>query len=468
MGCSCILIMLFYLKHEVRRAGVERRVFSGGSAKRPEVIFLTEGGVMSKERIKFLHRAMLFVGLAICLFPRVVRAEHGVAGTLTANPRTPCIGGSVRVLGAGDWRAIPERCFYRFLFDNTGVAMQGPDVGITEQPDRTFPIPTTAQPGEHKITVELLRESDTSVHARKSITITVVEVKCSGFTVCSSLDSGFDRTTDPPWLSVAVGQTTKVATATITPGDKAGNVFFKSTVPGTATVSPRQGQLSLTFLEVTGVAKGEAEIEATTSGASLQDPPSVCKRLNVAVYPKPRVVVAAHIITPKRRPGHPPDGCPATNPNTTASQLQDALNKIWDQAAIEFTVILDSVEVDFDSNDSCVLDQIIFGSPGLGPERQAIVDAVKDPDARINVYYVHDYQLAPATTTISMRLTFISDSRPNTTENITAHEIGHSLGLSDVATATSLMYLLSDAGNPCLLSKSEWDTSNVVARAITQ
>jgi hypothetical protein len=108
--------------------------------------------------------------------------------------------------------------------------------------------------------------------------------------------------------------------------------------------------------------------------------------------------------------------------------------------------------------------------PGRGEKLARLVFQLVIGQHSLNITYSRFtvYSLFPIMSTISMRLTFISDSRPNTTENITAHEIGHSLGLSDVATATSLMYLLSDAGNPCLLSKSEWDTSNVVARAITQ
>ena len=107
-----------------------------------------------------------------------------------------------------------------------------------------------------------------------------VNVKYVGQTQCSASDSGFDATnatSDPPWLSVAEGKTTRVAKAEITPAGNAGSVGFMSGHSGIATVTPATATKSPETLEVTGIARGETLIGAVVNR-------TLGESFNVAVY----------------------------------------------------------------------------------------------------------------------------------------------------------------------------------------
>jgi hypothetical protein len=81
-------------------------------------------------------------------------------------------------------------------------------------------------------------------------------------------------------------------------------------------------------------------------------------------------------------------------------------------------------------------------------------------------YYVFDYEIDNASTLVAQRLTFIQDSHANSPVNITAHEMGHSLNLSDLYNDNiRLMYGYSDSGNPSELIKNEWDAANSTANS---
>jgi hypothetical protein len=132
-----------------------------------------------------------------------------------------------------------------------------------------------------------------------------IQVDYNGQTNCGALDSGFDKTTaalDSPWLSVAVGEMTKVAKAEITPRENATDVTFKSKDTDRATVKPDTATASPQVLEVTGVAQGETPglIEAR-----IQDRDPVVKALSVAVYEKKTLTVAVFVIKPKKDPDIP-------------------------------------------------------------------------------------------------------------------------------------------------------------------
>jgi hypothetical protein len=214
-------------------------------------------------------------------------------------------------------------------------------------------------------------------------------VEYVGQTDCNSSDSGFDKTSatpNPRWLSVAVGQTTQVAQAVITPVEKASDVDFQSADPSRATVSPATATRPLETLSVTGIAVGTP----TTIDASVDG--NVLESLSVAVYQKRTVTVAAYVINPKHKPEHPKGGCLKPNPGITKSSLQSALNRIWDQAAIEFIVTrFDEKTVDFDGIDrstpNCAVDP---PADNIGPEEQAIIAKAHDSKADIHVYYVHN------------------------------------------------------------------------------
>jgi hypothetical protein len=288
--------------------------------------------------------------------------------------------------------------------------------------------------------------------------ISTCDVQYDGATNCSILDSGFDKTTDPnmPWLSVAVDQTTGVANAIITSSHPT-DVTFKSADTSKAIVSPAQATFSPQPLQVTGLSPGETMIQASVGSQNTS-----CS-LNVAVFDTSTVNVAVHIITPARRPNQPAKGCPSPTPNTTQKALNAALNNIWDQAAIRFNITkFEQRTLDFDFNGDCKLN-----IPASGPanELTALLKGLPDLNpAEVNIFYVHALDvegrsLAGATIP-KLKISIIQDAHPDTTERLTAHEIGHSLGLEDVDDSTRLMFGESRATNPCILIKPEWVTTN--------
>jgi hypothetical protein len=292
-----------------------------------------------------------------------------------------------------------------------------------------------------------------------------IHVAYDGQSDCNSSDSGFDATDDPPWLSVAVGQSTQVAQALITPAASVGDVDFQSADPNIATVRPATAGSSPQTLQVTGVTAGTTTIDALADG-------NVLGSLNVAVYEKKALTVAVFVITPQKRHGQPKGKeCKKPDPGTTQASLQTRLNNIWDQAAVQFTVKKFVKEkVDFDLNNDCRL-TLSPSSSDIGQEGEAIIKAVKDPDANINVYYVQDI-LTPAGVSyeisengVNSIAIFIRDRHPGiNTENITAHEIGHGLDLDGTTDSTRLMHDgPTNLNNNCFLNKSEWDKSNATA-----
>ncbi|AVP99941.1 hypothetical protein C7S18_00175 [Ahniella affigens] len=99
--------------------------------------------------------------------------------------------------------------------------------------------------------------------ASDTIRVAVIEVKYARSTACD----GFDGKPSPPWLLVATGRT-NTADATIDPSTAATDVDFKSLNTGFATVSPATASASPQVVTVTGVAKGDTEIESKNGTSS--------------------------------------------------------------------------------------------------------------------------------------------------------------------------------------------------------
>jgi hypothetical protein len=137
-------------------------------------------------------------------------------------------------------------------------------------------------------------------------------IRFVGQTNCGSSDSGFDGTNatpDFPWLSVAVGQTTQVARAEIPLVINPMDVDFQSADLSRATVSPSTANSPTQTLQVIGKTTGETAIDAVVDG-------DIHASLNVAVYTKRKVTIAAYKIRPKPKPEHKqlPGGCPDPKP----------------------------------------------------------------------------------------------------------------------------------------------------------
>lgn len=171
---------------------------------------------------------------------------------------------------------------------------------------------------------------------------------------------------------------------------------------------------------------------------------------------------------------NPPSNVP------TQADLKSYLDSVYGtQANIYMTVLpLTTVTVNYDLNGNGALDY-----PSSGPfsaEESAITGAVFRAGA-INVYYVN--ALTNATqrsegitygkyTNKTATVTFIQSSLHSSSVNITAHEIGHALGLEHPDVYGEPYWLTTDrlmrnpdvGGSPCRLILHEWNTANGIAR----
>jgi len=78
-----------------------------------------------------------------------------------------------------------------------------------------------------------------------------------------------------------------------------------------------------------------------------------------------------------------------------------------------------------------------------------------------NIFYVKNLEIPQATTVISMKLTWIQDNHANATENVSAHEVGHLLGISyESNNSDDVMYNTGVASNPTSIKRQDWRTVN--------
>lgn len=109
------------------------------------------------------------------------RSEAATAGSLQTSPSCLRDGGTAHVFGSG-WQAISDAWHYEFFLDNEKIAEQRPDVGLLESPNLLFTVPATTSPGQHTITVKLLRTQDGAVILEKSIQVFVLGPGAVGVT----------------------------------------------------------------------------------------------------------------------------------------------------------------------------------------------------------------------------------------------------------------------------------------------
>jgi hypothetical protein len=234
-------------------------------------------------------------------------------------------------------------------------------------------------------------------------------------------------------------------------------------------------------LEVTGVAPliGQTSIEAFTGDDAM------CKSLNVRVYRKETGKVAANIVQLK--------GCKAPAEKVSANKFADGLKKIWDQAAVGFTVnvrkFTGKKAIDADEDGDCIVDESDGACGGFtgATEMQKIIQQAKDANAHVNIYFVREYSCPYALYVKEEKAVFgmgaadqvcPDPSKPSCVTTkidsvlLFAHELGHHLDLPHCDGGNSIDNncagegvndLMHSQNTGCLIHKPEWDTSNIDA-----
>lgn len=323
--------------------------------------------------------------------------------------------------------------------------------------------------------------------------ITAVKVSFEESMACS----GFDSTVNPHSIMVPRNGN-NISSATISPASVASKVGFLTNVSN-AVVSPNLAVASPQLISITGVTYSDSILEAktTTSGRlgaldvdvkSLQNQTVAIHAITqnnddiqvvpvgdigaVCVSPGPNgyintIPVSDDIVSGGSILSGPNGRCETVSNSTplspanvpTAVELQVYLNSIWKQQAnISFTVTRNDFVVNYDLNRNGGVDA---ASSGFSMEENVIRAAAKDSSVDINIYYVNTYLLDSANAATAGKETFIQDSHDNSAVNITAHEVGHALGIGyESNDSIDVMLSYSSVINPCNVKKTDWDTAN--------
>ena len=145
----------------------------------------------------------------------------------------------------------------------------------------------------------------------------------------------------------------------------------------------------------------------------------------------------------------------------TAAALETYLNDVvWGkQANVFFKVKRKDEAVNYDLDRNGVLKDFTVATD----EIDAISDQAQSFFADGNIYYIASMQIPSAFTLIPRKETWIQDAHANSALNITAHEIGHILGISGSAHSPNpkdLMHTFSLPTNPCNVRRVDWNIVN--------
>ena len=156
----------------------------------------------------------------------------------------------------------------------------------------------------------------------------------------------------------------------------------------------------------------------------------------------------------------------------TAAALECHLNNVaWGrQANIYFTVTRQDHIINYDLDRNNLLNDPYQFPSGIYkvPEDWAEIDQItltaKYSGADYNVYYVKGYEYPVALSVSSRDEAWVGDQKSGTVAYITAHEVGHLLGVpgSHVGRIThmDLMGPYDSPGSPCRIRKIDWDDVN--------
>jgi hypothetical protein len=278
---------------------------------------------------------------------------------------------------------------------------------------------------------------------------------------------GFDDFTVPdiPWKSVEKSKTDTVK-AEITPNVMYAKVRFISSDTSKVTVSPDTATSGSQVLTVTGVDKGEAEIQATYNG-------TVIGRMKVKTFVRKTKTVAVRLVHEKNY----------KSKDISDAKIKNFLEKVYIQAVFEFKLKrLPSIKVNFDTITTTenAVTNIVTRTPGadkkvdvhpsgnnaewMTAEMIKIRDECKDDGFDYNIFLVDN----PSDGSLgymnfNQRYGFVHVGTYKTSESTVAHELGHgAFGLRHTpGDLEDIMYNYSPTWKNFRLRKDQWDKINI-------
>ncbi|HTS17721.1 MAG TPA: right-handed parallel beta-helix repeat-containing protein [Verrucomicrobiae bacterium] len=303
--------------------------------------------------------------------------------------------------------------------------------------------------------------------------------------VCAGFDSETPLLTRGalPALSVPQGGTNTLTVA-INPASVVGQILFQTTNSTTATASPSSASSATQLVTVAGLATGNSITtnQLIVLGYGAQNTfTTTCSKVNIDILPqRTNITVALYSVSIKSSTGFVYPG-PTNVPSNT--ELQSYLASLYGtQANVSFTVLpVTNVAVMYDTNENFKLDWNLNSFAG---ETETIYDAAHTSGTNVlNVYYVNALtnanviqQAEGVTYYLTFHASFIQDTHPSSSVNLTAHELGHSLanlpntgGLGTSAGGVpgfpdQLMWYQDETNNPCRLIQREWEGLNSAAQ----
>jgi hypothetical protein len=199
---------------------------------------------------------------------------------------------------------------------------------------------------------------------------------------------------------------------------------------------------------------------------------TTCTRANIDILPKAtNVTVAIYRVIASTMTNNPPTNVP------TQADLKSYLDGLYGKQANIFFKVLPAtnIVVNYDLNGNGSLN---LTTSGITAEGAAITNAasIGSSPSVINLYYVNALAVSNTIGLINgiayptLRVTFIRDVETNLIANVTAHEIGHQLGLQGHVPIEwrgnddRLMWWISLTTAPCRLIQREWRTVNQSAQ----
>lgn len=147
----------------------------------------------------------------------------------------------------------------------------------------------------------------------------------------------------------------------------------------------------------------------------------------------------------------------------TAAALQAYLNNTaWGkQANVHFTVTRSDITVNYDGDRN---DQLkLADANGSSSEISTLLQATSGAGGDYKIFYVNwlHSSTSSAMAYPAINVAFVGDTHENSTENITAHEVGHLIGRFQHSNDTAdLMYEDGMPANPARIRKGDWDDVN--------
>jgi hypothetical protein len=248
---------------------------------------------------------------------------------------------------------------------------------------------------------------------------------------------------------------TRTALVTVNPASVASQIKLTSREPHIANLSP-PGPLTLSTSPETFTVKGVSSGSISTEIiANKADPLG-----KLAISVKPNVTKTVELFAIKEaNTGLGPQNVP--NP----AALEDYLNRVWGKQANVFfsvnPVETRTIHYDLD-NDGKLNNVFLLGSSCLsGSEIGEICSVAGSVSADFRIYYVRGVTVPAASSDRPSSTAFVGDLHSASSVNVTAHEIGHLLGIAGHSSdPEDLMFATAQATNPCRLRESDWDTAN--------